>query len=170
MVGGCLTHFFSGCGFRGGGAPPTAGVWPFRLHRQPSQSAGGARRRKSRLRAIAGVLLLGSLAKGAVMCFFFALAVFSCLVYASLVGHGSSSKELGNQRLWLSHHDASPRTVSLNRLAGPPSPHTPSRRRPLSFLYLLCFELGRLALTERPRPPYTVGPSVRSEATMAIVY
>ena len=148
------------------------------IARQPSQSAGGARRRKSRLRAIAGVLLLGSLAKGAVMCFFFALAVFSCLVYASLVGHGSSSKELGNQRLWLSHHDASPRTVSLNRLAGPPSPHTPSRRRPLSFIYyLLCFELGRLApsrrgvcVTERPRPPYTVGPSVRSEATMAIVY
>ena len=140
------------------------------IARQPSQSAGGARRRKSRLRAIAGVLLLGSLAKGAVMYFFSALAVFSCLVYASLVGHGSSSKELGNQRLWLSHHDASPRTVSLNRLAGPPSPHTPSRRRPLSFLYLLCFELGRLALTERPRPPYTVGPSVRSEATMAIVY
>ena len=45
------------------------------------------------------------------------------------------------------------------------------------FLHLLCLELGRLApsrrgvcVTERPRPPYTVGPSVRSEATMAIVY
>ena len=64
------------------------------------------------------------------------------------------SHELGNQAGGCGLATTTPPrvTVSLNRLAGPPSPHTPSRRRPLSFLYLLCFELGRLALTERPRP------------------
>ena len=83
-----------------------------------------------------------------------------------------SSHELGNQTRGCGLATTTPPrvTVSLNRSPGPPGPHAPSRRRPLSFLYLLCFELGRLALTERPRPPYTVGSSVRSEATMAIVY
>ena len=118
-----------------------AGVSPSRLYRQPSQSAGGARRRKSLLRAIAGVLLLGSLAKGAVMCFFFALAVFSCLVYASLVGHGSSSKELGNQRLWLSHHDASPRDRFVEPFARPaqPSYAVAASASPPLIYFFICF-------------------------------
>ena len=131
--------FFSGCGFRGGGAPPMAGVWPFRLHRQPSQSAGGARRRKSWLRAIAGVLLLGSLAKGAVMYFFSALAVFSCLVYASLVGHGSSSKELGNQRLRPSYHDASPRDRFVEPFARPAQPSCAVAASPPLIYFFICF-------------------------------
>ena len=140
------------------------------IARQPSQSAGGARRRKSRLRAIAGVLLLGSLAKGAVMYFFSALAVFSCLVYASLVGHGSSSKELGNQRLWPSHHDASPRDRFVEPFARPAQPSCAVAASPplISLFALLrarppCFD-------RTPPAPYTVGPSVRSEATMAIFY
>ena len=87
------------------------------------------------------MLLLGSLAKGAVMYFFSALAVFSCLVYASLVGHGSSSKELGNQRLRPSYHDASPRDRFVEPFARPaqPSYAVAASAPPPLIYFFICF-------------------------------